>query len=88
MDFYIFSLSLSISVFPQYLHLCHVSQHGENDEPRHEAGDTVDGAGDDGVLVAVVVELVVAGQGQQGAKAGPEGEEDLSGGGNPDLSVS
>ena len=43
---------------------------------------------DDRILVAVVVELVVAGQGQQGAKAGPEGEEDLSGGGNPDLSVS
>ena len=46
-----------------YLHFCHVSQHTEYDEASHEACDAVDSAGDDGVLVAVVVELVVAGQG-------------------------
>ena len=41
--------------------------------------------GDDGILVAVVVELVVAGQSQQGAKARTQREEDLSGRSNPDL---
>ena len=42
---------------------------------------------EDGVLVAVVVELVVAGQRQQGAEARAKREENLSGGSNPDLSV-
>ena len=84
------------------LHLRHVSQHAEDDEARHEAGDAVDcaeqeqersntrGHGDvspceDGVLVAVVVELVVAGEGEQGPEPGPQREEDLGGGGYPDL---
>ncbi len=31
--------------------LCHVTQEGEYDEPREEAGQRVDGAGDDGVSV-------------------------------------
>ena len=46
MDFYIFFLSGSTI----YLHLGHVSQHGEDDEPRHEAGDAVDGAVSEGML--------------------------------------
>ena len=41
--------------------------------------------GEDGVLVAVVVELVVAGEGEQGPEPGPQREEDLGGGGYPDL---
>ena len=41
--------------------------------------------GDDRILVAVVVELVVAGQSQQGPEARAQRGEDLSGGGNPDL---
>ena len=40
---------------------------------------------EDGVLVAVVVELVVAGEGEQGPEPGPQREEDLGGGGYPDL---
>ena len=84
------------------LHLRHVSQHAEDDEARHEAGDAVDCAEqkqersnksvarewspcEDGVLVAVVVELVVAGEGEQGPEPGPQREEDLGGGGYPDL---
>ncbi len=31
--------------------LCHITQEGEYDEPREEAGQRVDGAGDDGVSV-------------------------------------
>lgn len=33
-------------------HLGHVAQHSEDDEPRHEAGQTVDQAGHNGVTGA------------------------------------
>lgn len=37
----------------------HVPEDGEDDEAGQEAGEAVDGTGEDGVAVAVVVELVV-----------------------------
>ena len=55
-----------------YLHFCHVPQHTEYDKAGHEAGDAVDGAGEDGVFVAVVVELVVTGQRQESPKPRPQ----------------
>ena len=69
----------------QPLHFGHVAQHAEDDESRHEAGDAVDGAGEDGVLVAVVVELVVAGQGEQCSEPWSKREEDLCGCSYPNL---
>ena len=47
----------------------HVAQVGEDDEAGEEAGAGVDGAGDETVSVAVVVELVVAGVGEVDTEA-------------------
>lgn len=65
----------------------HVPQHREDDEPGQEAGETVDGAGEHRVPVAVVVELVVAGEGEQGPESRSQWEEDLRGGVDPHLRV-
>ena len=60
------------------LGVSHVAQDGEDHHGREEGGEGVDAADDNGVLVAVVVELVVAAQGQQSSNANSIGEEDLS----------
>ena len=56
----------------------HVAEDGEDDHGGEEGGEGVDAADHDGVLVAVVVELVVAAQGQQGSNTNSVGKEDLS----------
>ena len=56
----------------------HVAQDREDDDSREEAGEGVDTADEDGVLVTVVVELVVASQGQESSDTNTIGEEDLS----------
>lgn len=56
----------------------HVAEDGEDDDGREEGGERVDAAHEDGVLVAVVVELVVASEGQKGANTDSIREEDLS----------
>ena len=43
--------------------------------------------GDEGVLVAVVVEPIVAGEGEKGAEPGAEGEEYLCGSCDPYLCI-
>ena len=63
----------------------HVAEDGEDDKAGQEAGEAIDGARDDGVPVAVVVELVVGGEGEEGPEPGAEGEEDLRGSVNPYL---
>lgn len=70
---------------PFALHMRHVPEDGEDDESGQEAGQAVDAAGDDGVAIAVVVELVVAREGQQGAEAGAQREKDLRGRVDPHL---
>ena len=56
----------------------HVAEDGEDDDGREEGGERVDTAHEDGILVAVVVELVVASEGQKGADSDSIREEDLS----------
>ena len=58
--------------------MCHVAQDGEDDGGGKEACEGVDGADDQGVPVAVVVELVVASQGKESANADSIRVEDLS----------
>ena len=58
--------------------MCHVAQDGEDDGGGKEACEGVDGADDQGVPVAVVVELVVASQGKESTNADSIGVEDLS----------
>lgn len=60
------------------LGVSHVAQDGEDHHGREEGGEGVDAADHDGVLVAVVVELVVAAQGQESSDTNSVGEEDLS----------
>ena len=50
------------------LDIRHVTQDGEGDDAGKEAGGGVDEARDDGVLDAVVVELVVGAERGQGAR--------------------
>ena len=57
--------------------MCHVAQDGEDDGGGKEACEGVDGADDQGIPVAVVVELVVASQGKESANADPIRVEDL-----------
>ena len=47
-----------------FLDVSHVAQNGEDEHAGDEAGHGVDHAGDDGVFVAIVVELVVGPQGR------------------------
>ena len=56
----------------------HVAEDGEDDGGGEEACEGVDGADDQGVPVAVVVELVVASQGKKSANADSIRVEDLS----------
>ena len=56
----------------------HVAEDGEDDGGGEEACEGVDGADDEGVPVAVVVELVVASQGKKSANANSIRVEDLS----------
>ena len=58
--------------------MCHVAQDGEDDGGGKEACEGVDGADDQGVPVAVVVELVVASQGKESTNADSIRVEDLS----------
>ena len=55
----------------------HITQDGEDDDGRKEAGEGVDGADDEGVSVAIVVEFVVAAQGQESSDADAVRVEDL-----------
>lgn len=57
--------------------MSHVSEDGEDGEPREDARGTVDNAHDDGVLVTVVVKAVVGGQGRHSAPRDGQREEDL-----------
>ena len=65
-------------VYGGLLDVRHVAQDGEDHHGREEGGEGVDAADDNGVLVAVVVELVVASEGQKGADSDSVREEDLS----------
>ena len=56
----------------------HVTQDGEDDGGGEEAGEGVDGADDQGVPVAVVMELVVASESKKSADANSIRVEDLS----------
>lgn len=60
-------------------------QDGEDGEAGKDAGHAVHHADKDGVREAVVVELVVGGEGHQPTPRHGEGEEDLRGRVLPDL---
>ena len=57
------------------LDIRHVTQDGEGDDAGKEAGGGVDEARDDGVLDAVVVELIVGAERGQGACPNAEREQ-------------
>lgn len=57
--------------------MCHVTEHGEYNEPGQETGEKVYRTGQYGVPITVVVELVVAGQGEKRAESWAQREEDL-----------
>jgi len=65
----------------------HVAEDGEDDGGREEAGEGVDGADEQGVPVAVVVELVVASQGKESTDADAIRVEDLSASVDPNLGL-
>ena len=58
------------------LGLGHVAEVGEDHEPGEEAGEGVDGRGDETVPVAVVVELVVARIGEMHPESSPNTERE------------
>lgn len=60
---------------------------GEGDDTGKDGGGTVDDGHDDGVLLAVVGGLVVAGEGDEAAEPQAEREEDLGGCVDPGLRV-
>lgn len=60
---------------------------GEGDDAGEDGGGAVDERDDDGVPLAVVARLVVAGEGDEAAKAQPQREEDLRGSTDPCLGV-
>ena len=55
----------------------HEADDGEDNTAGEDAGGAVEDGQDAGILVAVVVELVVARHGDEGAPCGPHREEDL-----------
>lgn len=61
------------------------ADHGEYDEAGEEGGADVADSDDQGVLVAVVGELVVRAEGDEAAPGRAQGEEDLHGRVAPDL---
>lgn len=63
------------------------AQHGEHHEGGQHRGEEVDEGHQGGVEVAVVVLLVVAGEGDDAPEAQPQGEEDLGGRLPPHLGV-
>lgn len=65
--------------------ISHETDKAKDDETSKETGSTIGHSDDDGVSEAVVVELVVAGQGNQSTPAGAERKEDLDGGVRPNL---
>ena len=50
--------------FADVFSICQISKDGEDDNPSEDRGERVADADDEGVPVAVVGELVVAGEGQ------------------------
>lgn len=69
------------------LYVSHVTQNRKDDKAGEEAGQTVDGAGEHSVPVAIVVEFVVTRQSQQRSKPGPKRKENLRGRVYPDLGI-
>jgi hypothetical protein len=59
--------------------MSHEANDGEDNESSKDAGAGVHKGDDASVTVAVVMELVVAGKGDEGAPAGTNGVEDLHG---------
>ena len=67
--------------------LGHEAHDGEDDEPSENTGGAIGDGNQDGVSVAVIVELVVGGQSDQSSKCRAQRVEDLSGGCRPDLYI-
>ena len=65
----------------------HKSNNSENDESSKDASAAIPEGYHDGVPVHVVVELVVAGEGDHDAPGDTQGEEDLRAGVRPDSDV-
>ena len=65
--------------------MSHEPDDPEDDKAGEEAGHAVAAADHDGVAEHVVLELVVAGQGDHAAPGDAEGEEDLDAGVRPHL---
>ena len=65
--------------------MSHEAHDGEDDEPGEDAGGAVGEGDEDGVPVAVVGELVVAGQRDQPPEAGAQGVENLGSSVSPNL---
>jgi len=57
--------------------VCHVTEHGEYDKPGKETGEKVYRTGEYGVPITVVVELVIAGQGEESTESRTQREEYL-----------
>ena len=67
--------------------MSHEADNGEDDEASEDAGGAVGEGYEDGVPVAVVGELVVAGQRDQTPEAGAQRVEDLCGRVSPNLRI-
>ena len=65
--------------------MSHEAHDGEDDEAGEDAGGAVGEGDEDGVPVAVVGELVVAGQRDQPPEAGAQGVENLGSSVSPNL---
>ena len=65
--------------------MSHEANDGEDDEAGEDAGGAVGEGDEDGVPVAVVGELVVAGEGDQASEAGSKRVENLGGSVSPNL---
>ena len=65
--------------------MSHEAHDGEDDEASEDAGGAVGEGDEDGVPVAVVGELVVAGEGDQTSEAGAKRVENLGGSVGPNL---
>lgn len=59
------------------LYVCHITEHGEYNKPCKETGEKVYRTGEYGIPITVVVELIVAGQGEESAKSRTQREKDL-----------
>lgn len=65
--------------------MSHVTKDREYHESSQETGGRVDGGGNQGVTIDIVVELVVTGESKQNTEPWSEGEKDLCGSVNPNL---